>query len=60
MSIVNESLVFGNILFRNIFSIESRTETQNNHFITALGTLVNGTMNGFGIGRREMQEDRIL
>ena len=60
VGIINKFLVFGNVFVGDVLGIQSRAEAQYNHFVAALGALVDGLLHGFGLCACEVHEYRVL
>ena len=58
--IVHEFPVAGDVLLRHVLHVQSATEAQDNHLVASLGTLIDGTPHGGGVGGGEMEEDGVL
>ena len=58
--IVHKLAVLGNVGFGNVFGVQPRTEAEDYHLVSALGTLVHGSAHHGGVGGSEVQEDGIL
>ena len=60
LSIFHQFAEFLQVLFADVFRIRSRTEAENDHFISRFGTLVDGGAHGLRVAACEMHEDRVF
>ena len=58
--IVDQLAELGRVGLRDILGVGTRAKAEDDHLIARLGTLVNGRAHGFGVARREVQENGVL
>ena len=60
MGVIDIFFVFGYVFLALVLHVEAGAEAEDDHFVASLGTLIDGTPHGGGVGGGEMEEDGVL